>query len=210
MKIQFLRDIEKYLKSRICKIFIDNYDFTIISNNCWGTFIYKKFGLTYQSPFINAMIFAPDYIKLLEDFNNTKLENLTFIEHNKSKFIDEMKRLNIYQQGYPLGLIDGKYEINFLHYTTEDEAKNKWLNRCKRINTDKLIFKFSDGDLFEEEMAYRFEKLPFKNKVLFTSKSFDTLSSNIWIKQFENHGRVHDEWKHFGKYFNIYKLINSL
>lgn len=210
MRIEMYRNIEKKVKIEFHKLFLKQADFTIISNNCWGTFIYKKFGLPYQSPFINAMIFAPDYIALLENFSIEKLKKLTFIEHSESKFIDEMKRLDIYGKNYPLGLIDDKYEINFLHYTCKKETLVKWLKRCERINSEKLIFKFSDGDLFEDSMAHRFEALPFKNKICFTAKPFLDLKSNIWIEKFKSDSRVKDEWKHFEKHLNIYKFLNGL
>ena len=58
MRIEIGRNIEKYIKSRIKRFFINQDDFTIVSNNCWGTFIYKKFGLPYNSPFVNMFIFS--------------------------------------------------------------------------------------------------------------------------------------------------------
>ncbi|HHS93529.1 MAG TPA: DUF1919 domain-containing protein, partial [Campylobacterales bacterium] len=69
MKIQFIRQFEVYLKGKIHQLKINKHDFSIISNNCWGTFIYKKYGLPYQSPFVNLFIFADDYLKLLENFS---------------------------------------------------------------------------------------------------------------------------------------------
>ncbi len=209
MRIEILRNFEKYIKSRISRISLRNKNFTIISNNCWGTFIYKKFGLPYRSPFINSMIFAPDYIELLENFSVEKLYNLSFIEHGQSKYIDEMKRLNIYQIDYPIGLIDGKYEVNFLHYKTKEEARQKWLNRCDRIDLNKIIFKFSDGDLFDYSLGKRFDDLEFKNKLMFTSKDYD-FKSNICIERFKNDTRVRDEWRHFGRHLDISLYINNL
>ena len=45
------------------------YTSTIISNNCWGGFVYQKFNLQYRTPFVGLFIFAPDYIELLENFD---------------------------------------------------------------------------------------------------------------------------------------------
>jgi uncharacterized protein (DUF1919 family) len=42
-------------------------DFTIISDNCWGGFAYKYFGLKYTSPFVGLVIFPSDYIMLLKE-----------------------------------------------------------------------------------------------------------------------------------------------
>lgn len=210
MRIEFIRNIEKYIKSRINRFKIKEDDFTIISNNCWGTFIYKKFGLAYQSPFINLMIFAPDYIELLENFSVELLSQISFIEHKDSKHKDEMLKLNIYGENYPIGILDNQYELHFLHYHSAADAKDKWLRRVDRMNVNKLIFKFSDGDKFEDDMAKRFDNLNFENKVCFTAKEYNGLKSVVTLKKFKNENRVHDEWKHANKNFNIVSFINNL
>ncbi len=210
MRIEFGRKIEKYMKAKFHRLFINNDDFTIIANNCWGTFIYKKFGIPYKTPFVNLMLFAPDYIEMVENFSFEMLENLEFIDKKESKYKDELIRLGIYKGIYPLGLLDKKYELHFLHYNSEAEAKEKWFRRLKRINKKKLIFKFSDGDLFEEDMAARFDALKFKNKVLFSASEFKDLKSVVTLEKFKGQERVHDEWKNAKKEFNVVKFINNL
>lgn len=59
---------------------LTNKDFTIISNNCWGAFVYQKFNLQYNTPFVGLFLFAPDYIKLLKNFENMINNKLTFID----------------------------------------------------------------------------------------------------------------------------------
>lgn len=210
MRIKIGRNIEKYTKAKINRLRINQDDFTIVSNNCWGTFIYKKFGLNYQSPFINLLIFAPDYIELLENFSLNILNDISFIEHKDSKHKDELIALGIYEQNYPIGILDNKYELHFLHYTLQEDAKDKWLRRVKRMNMNKLIFKFSDGDKFEDSMAKRFDDLKFKNKICFVAKEFKDLSSVVNLENFIGKDRVHDEWKNSKKEFNIIKFINNL
>ena len=210
MRIEIGRKLEKLIKSRINRLFINKDDFTIVSNNCWGTFIYKKYGLPYQSPFINAIIFAPDYIELLENFSIQTLEKISFIEHSESKYRNELIEAEYYETGYPIGIIDGKYEIHFLHYTSAEDARLKWLKRIKRMNLNKLIFKLSDGDLFEDAMAKRFEDLPFKNKVAFVSKDFPECKSCITLEKFRGADRVRDEWKNSKKEFDVTDFINNM
>jgi len=210
MRIKIGRDIERYIKSRVHKFFLKQDDFTIISNNCWGTFMYKKFGLPYNSPFINLMMFGPDYIDMLENFSIDLLSQITFIEQEKSKHIDELKKLGIFGAKYPIGLLFGKYELHFLHYTTIEDAREKWFRRLKRINPKKMVFKFSDGDKFEENMAQRFDNLIFKNKVCFVSKKYPELKSMVSLKKFQNNNRVHDEWKNANKEFNALDFFNHI
>lgn len=210
MRIEIGRKIEKYIKGKVNHLFINKDDFTIIANNCWGTFMYKKYGLSYGSPFINLMFFAPDYIDFLENFSLDKLQKLTFIDQKDSKYKDELIKLGIFNGDYPVGLLDGKYEMHFLHYRSEEDARDKWFRRVKRINPEKLIFKFSDGDNFEPEMAKRFDDLPFKNKVLFTASEFPDLKSAVTLDKFRGTPRVHDEWKNASKEFDVAKFINTM
>ena len=210
MRIEFIRDMERYVKGKLHGLFIKHNDFTIISNNCWGTFIYKKFGLPYQSPFVNLVIFAPDYIDLLENFSLEVLEKLSFIPHEKSKHKEELMCLGIYKHGYPIGILDNKYELHFIHYPTETDAEDKWRRRIKKINPNKMIFKFSDGDKFEDGMAERFEKLKFKNKVCFLASEHKDLESVITLEKFRGTPRVHDEWKNSKKEFNDLTFINNI
>lgn len=210
MRIEIGRKIEKYVKSRINRIFLKKDDFTIIANNCWGTFIYKKYGIPYKTPFVNLMLFAPDYIEFLENFSFALLEKLEFMDQKDSKHADELKRLGIFNGDYPVGLLDGKYELHFLHYRSEADARDKWFRRLKRINKNRVIFKFSDGDKFEDSMVARFEALPFKNKVLFTAKEYPNTKSVVTLEKFKGQTRVHDEWKNASKEFDVLKFINNL
>jgi len=210
MRIEAIRKIEKFIKAKINHLFIKHDDFTIISNNCWGTFIYKKYGLPYFSPFVNLVIFAPDYIELLENLSINTLEDISFIKYQDSKYKDELMRLGIEKDSYPIGLLNGKYELHFLHYPSEKDAKQKWLRRIKRMNFDKVIVKFSDGDLFEENMMKRFDNLQFKNKIAFVSKKFPSSPSAIILQKFKGKDRVHDEWKNSDKEFNVTSFINNM
>lgn len=49
----------KRILGNINKIGLKNKCFTIISNNCWGGFVYQKFNLQYRTPFVGLFIFAP-------------------------------------------------------------------------------------------------------------------------------------------------------
>ncbi|MDD5716650.1 MAG: DUF1919 domain-containing protein [Sulfuricurvum sp.] len=210
MKIHFIRNFEKKLKGRINRFRIHQYDFSIISNNCWGTFIYKKFNLPYHSPFVNMFIFSEDYLRLLENFSPEILQTIRFIPHEASRHIPELKERNHYQLGYPIGVIGEDIELHFLHYKDEADARKKWEERVKRINYDKLLFKFSDSEGASDEMIRRFDALPLKNKLCFTAKPFPECRSVIYLSAFKHAKRVRDEWKHSEKAYDLMGLINEL
>ncbi len=51
------------------KIGLNNKDFTIISNNCWGGYIYDRYGLKYMTPTIGGIFFPDDYIKFISNLD---------------------------------------------------------------------------------------------------------------------------------------------
>jgi len=210
MRIKFIRKLEVYIKGKINRLKINKDDFTIISNNCFGTLIYKKFGLPYQSPFVNLFIFADDYIYLLENFSPKIMKNLKFIDKINSKYQKEINQDVNLKDYYPIGVLNNNIELHFLHYKSEEEALEKWSRRCEKINYNRLIFKFSDGDNCTYEHIKRFDKLPFENKFCFTSKEYPKIKSVIYLDKFKGQNRVRDEWKYFHNYYDIVKTINKL
>lgn len=77
---------------------LKNKTVTILSNNCWGTFMYKYCNLEFNSPFIGLFVFAPDYIKLLEE-PSLIYSDLCFIERSQSKYLEFLD-----DKEYPIGL----------------------------------------------------------------------------------------------------------
>ena len=62
-----IRDLEwaAYKQKRVKKL--KNNDFSIISSNCIGMFMYKDMELPYLSPTINLSIPMNDFVKMLEN-----------------------------------------------------------------------------------------------------------------------------------------------
>ncbi len=71
---------------------------------------------------------------------------------------------------YPIGQLDGKVEIHFLHYHTEEEAAEKWYRRAKRVNFNKLMILGMEQNLCTEQDIINFDSLPFENKYFFSTK----------------------------------------
>lgn len=205
-------NIKKKIKKvigNINRIGLKNRDFTIISNNCWGGFVYQKFNLKYNTPFIGLFIFAPDYIELLENFEVLINKELYFIEAEESKYKEELIKNNTFNK-YPIAKLGENVEIHFLHYHSKEEANDKWKERCLRINKDNLLVKFSDKDKCYDDLIIRFDRLKFKNKICFSAKEFKSCNSVITIREFYGDDFVRDEWKYYNRYINIKELLNSL
>ena len=194
------------------KKFLKNYNFTIISNNCWGGMIYESYNLQKQSPTIGVFFMAQDYIKFLKDLREYIQCELEFISPNESRWKDYVKNDSRFGN-YPIGKLKD-IEIFFLHYKSEEEAREKWERRCKRINWEKLIIKFNDQNNCNEEDIQQFINLPYKNKIFFTCKDWHNIKdkSIIKIKQFSKNNFIKASYEPFGKnkYIDLNKIINKL
>lgn len=154
----------RFAKARHKKL--KNTDFTIISNNCWGGMVYESYDLPKESPTVGMFFMADEYIKFLGDIKGYTSKELTFIPPEQSRHAAELRRDKRFGS-YPIGLIND-VEIAFLHYHSEQEAKEKWERRCARINWDRLIVKFNDQNGCTEEHVRAFSAMPFENKLFFT------------------------------------------
>ena len=178
---------------------LKNDSFTIISNNCWGGFIYNKYGLPYLTPTIGLLILGDDFIKFCTDLKHYTEEKLNFIPFQSSKCYPFMKDI----PPFPIGKLDD-IEIYFMHYTSEQEAKEKWDRRCQRIQWDKIIYKVSQRESFSSEHMKIFLKLSVPNKLCFTSEEIE---GGILIPGLKE--AIGDETPLIAQYFDELKYLNS-
>lgn len=156
---------------------LKNHDFSLIANNCNGAFILHDLGMRFNSPFVNLWIKPDDYIKILSDLQGYMDEDLTFVTEDSIS--------------YPIGLLRD-VRIYFQHYDTEEEAKQKWNSRRLRLNYDNIFVLLTDKDGCTQKELESFDKLPYKNKLVFTNKFCPKLKSVFHIKGFENQKEVGD------------------
>lgn len=188
---------------------LNDTSFTIISNNCWGGFVYKSYNIQYNSPTIGLFFMADDYVKFTSNLKNYISKDLNFIEATKSKYYNELKEDKRFGN-YPIGKL-GDIEIMFLHYKDENEAYEKWTRRCERINWNKILVKFNDQNGCTEENLKVFNDISHK-KVIFVSKVHEDIKSAVYIKSAKNQKEVYASQEPFGrsKYINITKILNDL
>ncbi|MGG1566956.1 DUF1919 domain-containing protein [Peribacillus frigoritolerans] len=203
---------KKYIEktAKIRKKSLKVRDFTIISNNCWGGFIYQSYEISYNSPTIGLYFMADDYLKFVADLPKYLITDLEFVDPESSIYYDQLKNDKVFGS-YPISKLND-IEIIFLHYKSKEEAFEKWTRRCKRINWDKMLVKFNDQNGCTEEHLNIFEKLPIKNKICFTSKEYKNLNSTIFIESASKQKSVNASQEPFGnsKYINLNKLLDSL
>lgn len=152
-----------------------NRDFTLIASNCNGAFILHDLNLRFNSPTVNLFLYPSDFIKYVKNLKYYSSLNLEFIKE---------KDIN-----YPIGKLDD-IKIYFMHYKSEEEARQKWEERTKRINYDNIFIMMTDRDGCSEQDLQEFENLEYKNKVIFTHIQYDNIKSSFYIKGFENEKQI--------------------
>lgn len=191
---------------------IKDKEFTIISNNCWGGMIYESYGLQKQTPTVGLFIMPDDYIKFLRNLREYVSQEIEFINPNDSKYKDFLINDPRFGQ-YPIGKLKD-IEIMFLHYKDENEARNKWNRRCKRIKWDKLLIKFNDQNGCNENHIEAYRELPYKNKLFFTVKDWPIEKWNGYckVRQYLNHDCITASHEPCGKnkYVDLVSINNDL
>lgn len=145
---------------------VKRLDFSVLSNNCWaGLAIYQRLGLRYTTPTIGLIIHTEDYIRFLENLDYYLACRLEFINRDESQYQSRFGK----NSDYPIAKLDD-IELHFVHYTSQNEAEEKWNRRVKLLNRNRLLVKMSlrENDVDFADIIRRFKNLPYKNKILFS------------------------------------------
>lgn len=146
-------------------------DLTIFANNCWGGYVYHRLRMKFLSPIINMYFLDCDYLKFLKNPKKYVARDLELKE----------MRYNIATDSYyPICYCDDIL-LYFLHYSSFNEAKEKWNERKKRINWNNIFVMMYTK---EQEIAECFLKLPYKNKVCFVP--FETKKKSLFYINYKN------------------------
>ncbi len=148
---------------------LKNNNFSILSNSNIGGIIFHDLGLEVLSPTVGLYIEPHDFVKFLS--------NLDFYINQELVEFESFK-------DYPMGkLFD--ILIHFRYYETYKQALDKWNERKKTINYNNLFIVMTDRFFCSYEDALKFDKLPYKNKILFISgeKNWPEISCAITMRK---------------------------
>lgn len=190
--IQKQKDTQKRLK-------LTNHNFSLITSNCTGGFIYHWLGLQFRTPFINLWMTNNDYIQMLENFDD-------FIRTPLHEDTDAT-------EPYPVGIGWGGGRVLFTHYRSFEEANKKWEERKKRIDCHNMSVWMTNwsGD---EDILRRFDALPFENKVIFVNRPYEQYTSAVYLSGFEKEkgvGQIYKTKNFLGKrYIDEFDYVSHL
>ncbi len=168
-------------------------DFSIISQNCIGGVFYHDMGLKFTSPTINLFFKCPDFVKFvlnLDYYLNIDLQM-------------------IMGPDYPIGYLDD-VAVYFQHYESCSEAEEKWNERKKRINREKIVVLCTDMEDFTDETYAQWKMIPYP-KLLFSATDRNG-PEVIYYPEYFKIGKVPDLIldRKFYKGGKLLDLVNSI
>ena len=168
-----------YIKRKRNKL--KNRTASILSSNCTGSIISHDMGCPFNSPTVNLYFLPEDFLKFLE---------------RPQYYLDLVPVKAESPEPFPVGRLDDIF-LYFMHYKSFEEARDKWIQRSRRVDFDNLFVIMTDKSGCTEEQIRRFDGLPYANKVIFTHKAHSELQSAYYIKGFEEEKEVGilTDWK---------------
>lgn len=188
---------------------LKNKNFTLLCNKCVGGAILHELAQPFLTPTIKLGIDPENfviYLKYLKQFQAGQL-----IEDKNSKC------------SFPVGILQAGEKnippvtIQFNHYTTFQEAQEKWYERSKRINFDNLyVMMFYGKSTMQKDVIRQFDQLAYKNKVVFMKEKLDDISSSYALSAYCKDPQVEDLHDYVGTSgrtyydeFDYVKFLNS-
>lgn len=189
---------------------LNNTDFTIISNNCWGGVCYNHFGIKKLSPTVGCFIMTDDYLKFITNLNYYLEQELKIIRVEDARHYPFWKEDSC-MKNVPIGVLDD-VEIAFLHYKDSEVAKDTWNRRAQRVNRSNLIFKFSYMNQCTKEDLDTFIEMQLPGKKLCFVKDAETAKKDrclVYYKGFEKDNQISNDTYYWDRYFDVVKFINQ-
>ena len=159
----------------------------IVCNTCVGGRIYEYYKLQYTNPFIWNAINTPDFMKLVENYDNINFNNFKLLYEDEIYQINIDNILTVTYPHYKYGKDDITPTIRRERYGTrlyfndiEQYIINKYKNRLLRINEDPT-FVLVKGTTFgkgikclDDDIEYFMNiKTPYR-KIVYTDKQYSS------------------------------------
>ena len=186
---------------------LNNTDFSIISNNCWGGHVYRRYGLLYSSPTIGMYFYSEEYIKLLRNLDRNLFLPYSVVNANESKYYQDLLRKG--QKNVFIGKLGNEIELVLLHYHSKEEAEEKWARRLARVNLNNLIVKMSEMNMCSEKHLLEFDEMNYRKKVLFVAKEREKIKSQIIVNRYIRENEISNDTLYYDRYINLNELINA-
>lgn len=144
----------------------------VLSSDCLGGKLMKDYMLPCYTPTVNIWFTGEDYLKLCED--------------PQRYFSQELKKGEPDHENHPTGLLDD-IVLHFGHEEVFEEGAKKWRLGCRLYERaikgpHEFCVVMTDRNGFAPELVERFEKLPYRYKVLFTHRPYANAPHTFYMK----------------------------
>ena len=183
---------------------LKNTKFCIIANNCLGSRIYQTLGRQYNTPFVGLLIRPPCFAKLAANFETYMAKELRFTKESKYPHHRNARRTN---KPCPIGQL-GDIEIQFIHYSSEDEATYKWNQRKARIDYTKLYYILVIDQICDPENIATYTQSNTQNKVCFHSQRDLEFPTGVYIpSKMDRIGNLYSKYHRLVGHFDFAEWI---
>lgn len=151
---------------------------TILCNMCLGGVISHDFGLRFNSPTVNLMIPAREFVSMLQDIN--QIDGKIEIKEDAGK-------------PYPVGILNEKYVLHFIHFKTFQDAVDTWHRRSERMDKNKPYIILVETTSCSYDDLVKFDKLPYKHKIALVHRQYPEIHCSVVIDGFDGmnlHGEI--------------------
>lgn len=206
--------LRKWIERRVKdarRLTLKTRDFTVISNNCFGGFVYRRYGLPYKTPTVGLFFMPEDYLRILSDPRRYFAAALEFIDPLSAPHASILRAQDARYGAYPVAkLMDAT--VYFMHYKSEQEAREKWERRVKRICWERVLYKFCDQNGATDKQIAAFDALPYAHKVCFCARDYPGIKSVVVLRRDIGQPcvRAQTEEEGFTRDFSLTRAINRL
>ena len=181
---------------------IKNTSASFLCPNCIGGHIFHDMGAQFRSPTVNTMMYQGDFVKFVRNLDHYLSQELCFFPHPEFHF--------------PCAHLDD-ITIHFTHYTSVEQAVEKWTDRTARLDRDNLFVFLSERDGLTEEDIRSLGQLPVRGLLVFTANAYPDLPYTLQIPKYEKDGEVGnilamsflDGLREYERYFDFVKWFNE-
>lgn len=181
---------------------IRNTEASFLCPNCIGGILFHDLGMRFYSPTVNLMMRQDHFIRFVLNREDYLREILQFYE-------DE-------NYSCPCAHL-GDIDIHFTHYKTREEARDKWIDRSRRIDDNNLFIFAEERDGIGEYQIRELGKVSARGVLVFTAHQYQDIPYAQFLPSYEKEGEVgnilkrsfFDDSREYEKYFDFVKWFNE-
>lgn len=175
------------------KALADISDVSLISMNCIAGMYYHDVNNIFLTPTINLFFSADDFIKFVND-----------LEHYLS--ITPVVTMG---EKYPIGILDD-IKIYFMHFSSVELALEKWEERKKRVNLDRVFVIMVEQNGFTDKNYDEFQNIKYP-RILFTSNPNHQADNVVYFEKYKELDELPNiiDHREFYKDMKLPKAVNK-